>query len=62
MVEAYSDGKKTGAGPENSERSGRDTCPLASYKDNFYFSKNFYNNNTKHLKEKGVAAASSAHP
>ena len=38
MVEAYSDGKKTGAGPENSERSGWDTCPPASYIDNFYFS------------------------
>ena len=38
MVEAYSDGKKIGAGPENSERSGWDTCPLASYIDNFYFS------------------------
>ena len=37
MVEAYSDGKKTGAGPENSERSGWDTCPLASYIANFYF-------------------------
>ena len=38
MVEAHSDGKKTGADPENSERSGWDTCPLASHIDNFYFS------------------------
>ena len=41
-------------GPENSERSGWDTCPLASYTDNFYFSWNFYKNNTKLSKKKGL--------
>ena len=52
MVEAYSDGKKTGAGPENSERSGWDTYPLTSYIYTFYFSENFYKNNTKLSKKK----------
>ena len=30
----------TVADPENSERGGQDTCPLASYIDNFCFSEN----------------------
>ena len=30
----------TGADQENSERGGRDTCPLASYIDTFCFSEN----------------------
>ena len=53
IVIACSDGKKTGADPENSERSGWQTCPLSSYIDTFYFSKNFYKNNTKLSKKKG---------
>ena len=36
-VENY---KTSKADPENSERGGRDTFPLASYIDTFYFSEN----------------------
>ena len=36
-VENY---KTSKADPENSERGGRDTFPLVSYIDTFYFSKN----------------------
>ena len=44
--------------PENSERGGRDTCPLASYIDAFYFSENSIKILViQNFKEKGVAAA-----
>ena len=48
------------ADPKNSERGGRDTCPLTSYIDSFYFSENslIIIQNFK----KKMAAALSAHP
>ena len=53
----------TGTDPENSERGGQDTRPLASYIDTFCL----FENSIKiiqNFKEKGVGTASSgsAHP
>ena len=49
-----------GVDPENSERGGQHTCPLASYIDTFYFSDNSIKT-IQNFKEKGVAMAHSAH-
>ena len=50
-----------GVDPENSERGGQHTCPLASYIDTFYFSDNSIKT-IQNFKEKGVVMAHSAHP
>ena len=52
-----------GADPDNSERGGRDNCPLASYIDTFCLFENSIKI-VQNFKEKGVgtASAGSAHP
>ena len=43
-----------GADPENSKSGGRDTCPLASFIDDFYFVENSIRI-IQNFKEKGVS-------
>lgn len=50
-----------GGGPENSERGGRETCPLAIYLATFEFSENS-TKTIQNFKEKGMAAAPSVNP
>ena len=49
------------ADPENSEKGDQDSYPHASYIDIFYLSEKSIKI-TQNFKEKGVAAAPSAHP
>ena len=53
--------RSAGADSECSERGGLDTCPLASYIDNFYFSENSVKI-IQNFKEKGAVTVPLDYP